>query len=120
MSGILRPLYGAVLDCEDLVFPSVHLFSTQVTDITPKQLRAGVCKSTGGTDIACVAGHMAAHKVRRALLITDGWVGQPRGSHLKTLSEARLAVAYLGENTNHSDLQSVTNHSAQLTLGDSL
>ena len=120
MSGILRPLYGAVLDCEDLVFPSVHLFSTQVTNITPKQLRAGVCKSTGGTDIACVAGHMAAHKVRRALLITDGWVGQPRGSHLKTLSEARLAVAYLGENTNHGDLQAVTNHSAQLTLGDSL
>ena len=81
------------------------------------ELRQGVCKTTGGTDIACVARHMAARRVRRALLVTDGWVGPPRGQHLRTLEGARLAVAYLGTNTNPSDLGAVADHTATLFIG---
>jgi len=42
---------------------------------------------------------MAANRIRRALLITDGWVGKPAGSHHRTLAEASVAVAFLGHET---------------------
>ena len=117
MDSVLKDLYGAVLDCEQLVFPTVHLFSTKVADITARDLRSGKCKSTGGTDIACVADHMSKHKVRRAVLVTDGWVGLPQGEHKQVLQSARLAVAYLGNNINQTDLQAVSNHSGILKNG---
>jgi len=117
MDAVKGPLYGAVLDCEALVHPTVHLFSTKVADISLAELRRGVCLSTGGTDIACVAEHMAANRVRRALLVTDGWVGEPRGRHQGTLAEAKLAVAFLGANINQTDLNSVANHTATLSIG---
>ena len=57
-----------------------------------------MCRSTGGTSIECVAAHMAAKRVRRALLITDGYVGKAYGQHKRTLGEVQLAVAFLGSN----------------------
>jgi hypothetical protein len=72
-------------------------------------LRAGICKTTGGTDIACVAEHMEANRIRRTLIVTDGWVGKPRGHHQQTLSAAKLAVALLGASTNTDDLSGVAN-----------
>ena len=118
MDSVKGPLYGAVLDCEALVHPTVHLFSTAVASVSLAQLRQGVCRSSGGTSIDCVAEHMAKHRVRRALLITDGYVGKACGQHQRTLASARLAVAYLGTNTTQQDLESVTNHSATLQLGE--
>ena len=117
MNDVRGPLYGAVLDCEEYVQHTVHLFSTKVADISLAELRAGVCKSTGGTNIDCVAQHMADNRVRRALMITDGFVGIPRGQHHKTLDGAKLAVAFLGSNTNQTDLKSVANHTAILSIG---
>ncbi len=118
MNQVLGPLYGAALDCQALLHPRIHLFSTRVVDITPAQLRAGVCKTTGGTSIDVVAEHMESHRVRRALIVTDGWVGTPTGSHRKTLLDAHLAVAYLGPQTHPSDLAGVTRHSALISTGD--
>ena len=118
MDAIKGPLYGAVLDCQAFVFPTVHLFSTKVADISLVELRRGVCKTTGGTSIDCVAQHMNNNRVRRALLITDGWVGTPRGQHHCTLLEARLAVAYMGSNCNTTDLSTVANHTTTLSIGD--
>ena len=117
MDTVLKALYGAVLDCEALVFPTVHLFSSKVADISLAQLKAGQCQSTGGTDIGCVAEHMQKHGVQRALLVTDGWVGPPKGQHLQILAQSRLAVAYLGESINTNDLKSVANHTASLNTG---
>jgi hypothetical protein len=117
MDAVKGPLYGAVLDCEALVHPTVHLFSTRVADISLAQLRRGVCQSTGGTDIACVALHMAEHRIRRALLVTDGWVGKPQGEHQRTLAGAKLAVAFLGTNLNQTDLVDVANYTATLFIG---
>jgi hypothetical protein len=118
MDRIKGALYGAVLDCASFVHPSVHLFSTKVADISLAELRKGVCKSTGGTDIDCVAAHMKVNRVQRALLITDGWVGKPNGEQHRILDQARLAVAYLGNNINQGDLQAVANHSATISLGE--
>ena len=117
MASVLQALYGAVLDCKAFVYPTVHLFSTQIADITLAELKAGKCESTGGTDIACVARHMAKHQVKRALIITDGWVGAPGGQHLTTLTQAKMAVAYLGAPVNQTDLQSVANYTTILNEG---
>jgi hypothetical protein len=117
MDSVLKALYGAVLDCQNLVFRTVHLFSTKVADMSLADLKAGRCESTGGTDIGCVAEHMTRNRVTRALLITDGWVGTPHGEHFDTLAKARLAVAYLGSSFNQTDLESVANHTSILKTG---
>lgn len=107
-------LYGALLDCREYVHPRVHLFSTQVADISFNRLRAGECHSTGGTSIDCVAEHMRGYQVRRAVLLTDGFVGQPEGTHASTLARAVLGVALTPGNSQKDDLAAVTNHWAQL------
>jgi predicted metal-dependent peptidase len=107
-------LYGALLNCREYVHPSVHLFSTEVADVTFAQLGAGVCKSTGGTSIDCVAEHMRRNRVRRAVLLTDGYVGQPTGIRHSTLITAVLGVALTPGNSCQDDLAEVTNHWAQL------
>jgi len=108
-------LYGAVLDCSDFVHPKVHLFSTSVADINLEQLRCGVCKTTGGTDIDCVAQHMREKNVRRAVIITDGYVGRPGGQNRKTLAKARLGVALTPGYSQRDDLEEVTDCWIQLT-----
>jgi hypothetical protein len=70
-------LSGAVLDCREIVHSMVHLFSTAVHDITLEQLRRGEFRTTGGTEIECVAGHIVRHGVRRAVLVTDGLSAPP-------------------------------------------
>lgn len=114
MSQVLKALYGAIADCRELVDPTVHLFSTVVADITLAELRAGKCVSTGGTDIRCVAEHMRRQRITRALLVTDGFVGTPRGEHRETLAKAHLAVAFLGDALSQTDLQSVARHTCIL------
>lgn len=114
MKDVLSALYGAALDCAELLHPVVHLFSTKVVDVSLRELRNGKCDTTGGTHIGCVAEHMAAHGVRRALFITDGFVGKPQGAHLATLSRARIATAYLGRITHKDDLREVTRHTIDL------
>lgn len=119
MEAVKGPLYGAVHDCRNDVHPRIHLFSTVVADISPTELSRGVCRSTGGTDIACVAEHMARERITRALIVTDGYVGTPCGAHLATLTNATLAVAYLGVDTSTSNLEKVTDFAASIQLGDS-
>ena len=95
-------LYGAVLDAGDLVHRRVHLFSTMVRDITLQGLRKGECHTTYGTDIHCVAAHMRANRVRRAVLLTDGFVGRPSPLDADTLTRAVLGVALTpGYSTRH-------------------
>jgi len=116
MNAVCEALYGAVLDCRPQVHPTVHLFSTQIADVTLAELRAGARRSTDGTDIGCVAEHLATNHIRRALIITDGWVGRPSGTHLEILSRTRLAVAYAGISIQTADLYEVARYSAQISL----
>jgi hypothetical protein len=116
MDAIKGPLYGAVLDCQALVHPRVHLFSTQVAEVTPAQMRAGVCRSTGGTDIQCVTRHMAQHKVRRAVVLTDGYVGDAGPAGAGVLKAARLGVGYLGEYIDERPLAPYANATVRLPI----
>jgi hypothetical protein len=86
-------LYGAVRDCRDVVHTAVHLFSTVLHDVGFAALRDGECRTTAGTSIECVAAHMEKHGVRRAVLLTDGWVGRPGSGAARILARSRLGVA---------------------------
>jgi hypothetical protein len=116
MNGVIDAVYGAVNDCRDWVYPKIHLFSNSISDATPEEIHKGVVRTTGGTDIGCVAGHIAANKVRRACIITDGWVGKPRGGDLKALTRAKLGVALVGNYSNPNDLSGVTRRTVTLTI----
>jgi hypothetical protein len=115
MDSIKGAIYGAVLDCEPWVFPEIHLFSTQVHDVTPHQLRIGLCKTTGGTDIDCVIKHMRDKDVKRALLLTDGYVGEPKGVLKTYFKKVQLGVAYTKSHTDR-DLLAFTKVSAVLPI----
>jgi hypothetical protein len=111
----IRPaLYGAILDCHGDVHPVVHLFSTRIVDVSLAELRAGVCRTTGGTDLGCVAEHLDTHRIRRALLVTDGWVGTPTPTNRERLSRVRLGVAYAGTSIHTRDLGDLATRSIQL------
>ncbi len=109
-------LYGAVLDCRADVHPTIHLFSDAIADVSLAELSRGVCKTTYGNSIECVAEHMARHRVKRALMITDGFVGLPTGVHLRTMAQTVIGVAYT-HSARPSDLAPVTNFSATLPIG---
>ena len=75
--------------------------------MTLEALRRGECHSTGGTSIQCVAAHMRKHRVQRAVLVTDGYVGAPAGQDLETLERARIGVALTPGNSTRNDLEGV-------------
>jgi hypothetical protein len=106
--GILGVLTAAVRDCSDFVDPVVHGFSTKVAEHSLADLAGGRVTSTWGTDIRCVAEHARRHRVKRAVLITDGYVGRAHGIDADTLDGLRLAVAYTGGSCNDRDLAPFT------------
>ncbi len=75
MARQLPMVAGAVLSVRHLLAPQIHAFSTEIADVDAEQLRQGHVESTGGTSIACVTEHMVAHGVQRAVVVTDGAVG---------------------------------------------
>lgn len=99
VSGSMGPLvpllYGALLPLADHLHPHVHLFSTTLADISLPELRRGVVVSDSGTDIACVTAHMVENGVRRAAIITDGYVGPVPPQHLPVLRKRRARIAVL-------------------------
>ena len=107
-------LYGAVLDCRELVYRQVHLFSTLVADLSLRQLREGSCQTTDGTSIGCVAEHLRNHRVKRAVILTDGYVGRPRGEDARTLDRTILGVGLIPGNSTRSDLETVADYWTQL------
>jgi predicted metal-dependent peptidase len=115
MDQIKGPLYGAVQDSTRWVTPRIHLFSTEVSTISPRQLREGYCQSTSGTDIACVLRHMKEHQVRKALIVTDGYVGTPDRRGASVLAKVDLAVAYTRDHYR-GDLGRYCRHSVVLDI----
>ncbi len=92
MNQVLPLIYGALLPLQDRIHEKVHLFSTGVRDVTSARLASGAVLTDGGTDIACVTGHLIDHGVRRAVIITDGFVGPIPPGHLAQLRKRRVAL----------------------------
>ena len=93
MAEELPLIYGALRPLLSHLHPRIHLFSTRVEDIDPVALRQGRTTSTGGTDIACVTQHILEHRIARALLVTDGWVGEAPAEHVHRLRRRRVRLA---------------------------
>lgn len=92
MDDVLPALYAALASCLDLVEPIVWGFSTDIGALTHAQLRAGVKLGTGGTEIGTVTGHLLACSARRALIVTDGWVGKVPDDHRAALARRRVRL----------------------------
>lgn len=95
MERYLPLVYAALRPLTAHVHPEVHLFSTCIADVDLPGLRRGVRVGTGGTDVAPVTRHMLDKRVKRALFITDGWVGTVPDEHARRLAGlgTRVAVA---------------------------
>lgn len=115
IGSLVGPLYAAVLTCREVVHPVIHLFSTIVADVTLDDLRRGVCKTTGGTCIECVAQHMSRNRVRRAVLVTDGIVGTPSAAAAAVLNSSLIGVALTPGGSTLSHLGAFTNYWITLT-----
>lgn len=92
MDGVIRPLYAALASLAPWLAPEVQLFSTTVTGVPIARLRKGDLVTTWGTDIRCVTEHMLRNKVERALVVTDGWVGNIPGEHVATLRKRGVRI----------------------------
>ncbi len=109
MAQLIPPLYAAIRDCSDCVFQKVHLFSTIVSDVTLAELADGKVNSTGGTSISCVVAHMQAHKVRRAVVVTDGLVGTPSAAESSVLNGVFVGVALAGSAASRDQMAGYVN-----------
>ena len=92
MNDVIPVLYGALLPLMQWLHPRVHAFSTGIRDLSFSQIRKGAVESTWGTDIDCVTGHLLEHRIRRALILTDGWVGKVPSEHARRLKKRRVRV----------------------------
>lgn len=89
MSNVLPYLLNLILPYVVDGRADVFQFSTEVEHLPTSDLRKGLVKSTGGTQIFCVMEHLLAHrdKVKRALILTDGYTGRPQRNHIAQLAE---------------------------------
>jgi len=92
MSDALPGVYSALIPLLDWIDPAIHLFSTELIDVTHADLRRGITASTCGTSIEPVTAHVLAHGVRRALILTDGWVGEIPSQHAIELKAKRVRL----------------------------
>ncbi len=92
MRGELAPLCGLLPAFERWLHPRIHLFSTVVRDVSLRSLSRGLVETTGGTRIDGVTEHMRREGVRRALIVTDGMVGEIPESHRRALRYRRIGV----------------------------
>ena len=103
METALPALYAALTSLSQFLHPQVHLFSTRIDDIDLRQLARGVRVTTGGTDIAPVTRHVLQHRVRRALFVTDGWVGDVPEEDARELERRRARFAVVVTNEGEDD-----------------
>jgi hypothetical protein len=85
-------------------------FSTTVAPLSAAALRRGRLETTYGTDIRCVLDHVLADpRVRRVLLLTDGYTGAPGDDQRRAIEERRVAVHVVlpAESAWRADLEPV-------------
>jgi hypothetical protein len=93
MTDVLSVVTAAILSCRRELRPVIHQFSTKVMPLAMADLAEGRFRTTGGTGIDCVARHMHDHRVERAVIATDGFVGHPTmGPNMDAMKRARLGV----------------------------
>ena len=93
MAAVLPTLLDLLRPYAEAGTARVFQFSTVVVPLAPADLVRGRLATTFGTDLEPVLLHLlAARSVRRALLLTDGLVGQVRAARVRALAARRIAV----------------------------
>ncbi|MCS7072106.1 MAG: VWA domain-containing protein [Anaerolinea sp.] len=108
MTQVLPELIDLLLPYVRIGQAHVFQFSNKVEPLTHDQIKAGRLRSTQGTDINCLLRHLAdQHRVRRALIVTDGHVGRPTDDVQQLFRERRLTLyaAVTGESGYTRDLE---------------
>ena len=95
LEGVLPLLYGALRSLRAHVAPDVHLFSTKVATLSLARACRGEVKTTGGTDLACVLEDLVARRPKKALVITDGYVGRPSANVVEAAAHACREIRVL-------------------------
>jgi len=89
----------------------VFQFSTCVAPLSLHDLKQNQLHTSGGTAIRCVTEHLVDNlrRVRRVLILTDGFTGHPAPDHLQRLQEAqtRVHVVLPAESHNQRDLSAL-------------
>ncbi len=109
MDFVIAPLCAAICDCAESVHPKIHLFSTEICDVSMRELRAGAIQTTGGTALSCVAKHIKKNRIKRAVIVTDGFVGRIQGELAQAMQEATIGVALPAHHSSRADLAPYVN-----------
>lgn len=97
MEEYLEVIFGSLIPLRQYLHPIVHCFSTEIHDHSIKEVLMGKYKSTYGTHIDCVLKHIEQKNINKALVITDGYVGEPSEHLLTKLPEKFMASVALTE-----------------------
>jgi hypothetical protein len=93
MATLLPRLLGLLVPCVRSGRARVFQFSTRVEPLTLQQLQAGKITTTGGTRIACVLEHaLATPRLRRAIVLTDGFTGTPTDDRRRDVARRQLLI----------------------------
>lgn len=110
MSALLPHLSGLLLPYVQRGEARVFQFSTEVEPLPLAELRRGKLKTTYGTDIRCVFEHaLATPRLKRLLILTDGYTGPPSDDQRLAIAERRLAIHVVlpAESAWRRDLETV-------------
>ncbi len=110
MGSLLPYLLGLLLPYAVGGTAKIFQFSTCVEELPLEKLRRSKLTTTLGTDINPVLEHILADaRVRRALLLTDGYTGRPRHDLANKVQEkgVRIHVVLPGESCWKEDLERV-------------
>lgn len=108
MSDVLPYLLGLLVPYVSSGKANIFQFSTEVDSLSLRDLRKGIVRTTGGTQIACVMDHMVEHSenLHRALILTDGYTGMPHPNHISDIRElaTKIHIVLPAESPYQDDL----------------
>jgi len=98
--GVLRSLK------QDL--KTIFLFSNDVAEVPFRTLLAGQVQTTYGTDFDCIAEHVLANRLDRAVILTDGYASMTEENQEQLKQRAFMALTVLfGGRTDSPELEAL-------------
>jgi hypothetical protein len=116
MASYLETIFSCLKPIENRLYPQIHIFSTEVVDYPIGNILQGRYVSTYGTDINCVLEHIIDNKIRKAAIVTDGYVGKPSALLIEQLPQHLQLVKLLTPNFYEDDLNHLPGSTQRLPL----
>ncbi len=109
-------LYSLVLHLSELVGEPLYLFSNRVVPVTLRDLRLGISRTTGGTDLDCIIEHAVQNHFRKVLIVTDGFAYISADCRERVLRGEVILFAVLTESGGASVLKDLARRVWRLHL----